>query len=244
MSNNANEKRRLKAKIKKAQEELKSLRAELRKLEKIKEKIKKMREYAQTRPEYKPPKETIDRWTVEEKIRVKGLVRQYRQELIQHGYHVLPIKEVKFGYAVTKWGTCTPHEYIGGSMNVTLMFSRYNLLEGEEFLKNTILHELTHAIRECVDEHHGPRWQKYAKEISTLFDTDLQRTASSKTTKKLRRNYKWEVTCENCMSKWRYRVKTPVVRDALINHGDSLTCWCGASGQFNVKELPAPEETK
>ena len=182
----------------------------------------------------------IDKWSKSEISYVKDKIHFYWGRLIDEGYQVLPIREVEFNYRTSSWGLCKHHSASRYNKEaVTICISRYSLLEGEEFLKTVILHELCHAIKECTSEHHGPKWKKNAREISKIFNVQITRTTKSKKTTKFKKTkaYKWQVKCEKCNATWKYKNKINFVKDALNNHGLSWTCECGSKGYFMAREI-------
>lgn len=241
---------KIKARIEALEKETRKLRVEIRRLEREKklgslnivDKYRKM----PFKGEFSP----LGKWSAREKEHVRNLIQKYRQELVEiHHFEVAPVCEVRFGYATTEWGSCgfvdvveVRHSQYEKHNEVIITISRYTYLEGEEFLKNTILHELCHAIKQCRGECHGPNWKLYASKISALYDTDIQRADSADKTKALlKKTFKWKVSCESCHATWYYRVATKFVVAVAKNHAEGWTCCCGAKGQFMLERVRGDE---
>lgn len=173
-------------------------------------------------------------WTPTMKSFVTRLVTKYHKELKEKGYPVRDIREVKFSRSVRTHGKCTIHY----DNTVTITISEVAFSGGNEALKNTIFHELTHSIRGC--KGHEEVWQRYADEIGRMYGVKIQQYVSKeervacKEYKESR--YNWKVTCPNCGHSWKSYRKTKVI-DALMN-GRKCTCSCGHVGNdFKVESL-------
>ena len=174
-------------------------------------------------------------WTPAMKSFVTRLVHKYHDELKEKGYPVREIREVKFSRSVKTHGSCTNYRF---DNTCTITISEVAFSGGNETLKNTILHELTHSIRGC--KGHGEVWQRYADEIGSMYGVKIQQYVSEeekvacKEYKESR--YNWKVTCPSCGHTWKYYRKTKVI-DILMN-GRKCTCSCGYDGNdFKVESL-------
>ena len=231
------------ARIKALQKELRQLRAEKRRLEKKREE-QEQKAIAEPK-EYFPKDRTLPlgKWSEEEKRYVESLVRMYWHELVEiHHFDVFPVSEVRFNYSYGSLGSC---EYVKVKRRseVIITISRYTYLEGEEPLKNTILHELCHAIKECLHEAHGPKWKWYARKVSALYGTVIKRTGpASETTPLRRKSRRWKVFCEICNATWYYRNKTEFVSAAQSNNAEDWICGCGAKGWFRAERIINDED--
>lgn len=72
-------------------------------------------------------------------------------------YHPPYVWKLKFNNSKNTWGECD------GSKR-TIYLSKTILNEEKEFIKDTILHEIAHALVGCGHEH-GDVWKKKAIEI-------------------------------------------------------------------------------
>ena len=108
-------------------------------------------------------------WTPAMKSFVTRLVHKYHDELKEKGYPIREIREVKFSRSIKKHGSCATYKF---SNDCTITISEIAFSGGNETLKNTILHELTHSIRGC--KGHGEVWQRYANEIGNMYGIKIQ----------------------------------------------------------------------
>lgn len=232
------------SRIKALQKELRRLRVEMRRLEKEREE--------QTQKAIAKPKKycsedrtlSLGKWSGEEENYIESLVRMYWHELVEiHHFDVFPVSEVRFNYSYNPLASCKHIKVVTKEnpkrhSEVIITVSRYTYLEGEEFLKNTILHELCHAIKECLHEVHGPKWKWYARKVSALYGTVIKRTGPAPKARALRRkNCSWKVFCEACNATWYYQNKTKFVSAAQRNHAEGWTCGCGAKGRFVAERI-------
>lgn len=174
-------------------------------------------------------------WTEGMKSFVTRLVYKYHNELIEKGYNLRRIRQVKFGRSARTYGTCTIHN-IDGSCTITI--SEVCFYSGEGSLKNTILHELTHSIKGC--EGHGRLWQKCAKEIGNIYGIKIQQFATKEENiacKEYKESkYNWSVTCTSCGCETKSIRKTKLVSDVLAGKKNWKCNHCG-SHDFKVKHL-------
>lgn len=86
--------------------------------------------------------------------------------------------------------------------------------ESDEFLKNTICHELLHSAVECVSCGHKGQWKYYARLMSTRnVNYDITRCYESDSLScSYRSEYKYKITCPVCGKTYFYRRKTKAVQ--------------------------------
>lgn len=176
-------------------------------------------------------------WTQNMKTFVTKLVYKYHKELIERGYDLYPIKYIKFTRAINTFGTCTKYakyNYCIISISERCFFS------GEDKVRNTILHELCHSIRGTVG--HGSTWQRYAKEIGEIYNTNITQYATKEecanSAKYVESRYNWEVTCEVCGNTHKHIRQTKQIKDIMWGEGYKWRCGaCNTVGKFKLKSL-------
>ena len=149
------------------------------------------------------------------KIELDGLMARLRRELISIG---IPVSnrlepEVRINTRARRRLGCCYYQsgryWIEGSQAV---------LEDEDLLKQTLVHELLHTCPKCRD--HGPKWKAYAQTVNEKLGYRIERTVKTETPAGSLRHeeIKYILECQSCgaqikrmrMSKavkspWRYR---------------------------------------
>lgn len=176
-------------------------------------------------------------WTPQMKDFVTRLVYKYHAELTERGYKLHPIKEIKFTRAIRTFGTCTVHFK---TKNCTIAISERCFFSGEDKVRNTVLHELCHDIKGT--RGHGYLWQKYAKEIGSLYNTNITQYATKEecanSADYVKERYNWEVVCECCGNTNKYVRQTKHIKDIMAGNGHRWCCGnCHTVGKFKVKSL-------
>lgn len=176
-------------------------------------------------------------WTPQMKSFVTRLVHRYHAELKEKGYDILPIEEVKFSSAINTFGICIRHTLTN---TCTIKISERCFYSGEGKLKNTILHELCHCIRDS--KGHGAKWQSYAYRIGKEYNTHITQYASKEecanSAEYVKERYNWEVVCECCGNTNRYVRQTKQIKDIMAGNGHRWCCGnCHTTGKFKVKSL-------
>ena len=128
-------------------------------------------------------------------------VYQWRDELVSRGYEVREIVAVNFTKSCRVLGKCRRL-----SATKAILFFSDTLLsifdeeDGYETCKETILHELIHAIP-ASGSGHGWRFMDYANEFNSLFNTTIGSHCDESTVGAFRSanlaggKYKYHVTC-------------------------------------------------
>ena len=131
------------------------------------------------------------------------------------------------------WGRCKKLTHYTYRIEI-----KSRLLESDvphEVLMNTVLHELIHTCKNCMD--HGEVFKRYAArlnakgwEISTyVSQADMRAVPEPEP------NYRYKVTCEACGHVWKYKTRGKVVR---CLQADPTSCTCGCGGKrFTVEAL-------
>ena len=149
------------------------------------------------------------------KIELDGLMARLRRELISIG---IPVSnrlepEVRINTrARRRLGWCY---YQSGRYWIEVSQA---VLEDEDLLKQTLVHELLHTCPKCRD--HGPKWKAYAQTVNEKLGYRIERTVKTETPAGSLRHeeIKYILECQSCgaqikrmrMSKavkspWRYR---------------------------------------
>ena len=140
---------------------------------------------------------------------IEKTVRKTRAEMIQLGFNVRPILKVDITRVAREMGQC----YIFGDREVKILINKYLIKVGGEGLKETILHELCHAVYGCVN--HGAEWKRVAKKVGSCFNIDIQQHASAEKVVACRQvglaKPKF-IVCEDCGKKYSYFRKGKTVK--------------------------------
>ncbi len=149
------------------------------------------------------------------KIELDGLMARLRRELISIG---IPVSnrlepEVRINTRARRWLGCC--YYQSGRYWIEVSQA---VLEDEDLLKQTLVHELLHTCPKCRD--HGPKWKAYAQTVNEKLGYRIERTVKTETPAGSLRHeeIKYILECQSCgaqikrmrMSKavkspWRYR---------------------------------------
>ena len=149
------------------------------------------------------------------KIELDGLMARLRRELISIG---IPVSnrlepEVRINTRARRRPGCC--YYQSGRYWIEVSQA---VLEDEDLLKQTLVHELLHTCPKCRD--HGPKWKAYAQTVNEKLGYRIERTVKTETPAGSLRHeeIKYILECQSCgaqikrmrMSKavkspWRYR---------------------------------------
>lgn len=113
--------------------------------------------------------------------------------------------------------------------------SNYLAFAKKEQIKNTMMHEMIHSLDGCMS--HTGRW----KQIATRINYSLPQYQIKRTTDPgeefyknvVEKQYKYEIECNKCHSKWRYQRMTKTIQSC--SKGTAI-CSCG-SKDFKVTVL-------
>lgn len=167
---------------------------------------------------------------------VKQLVVELRNKMIDKGYPVKPIRNIKISNSTTCFGSCL----LLASYNynkVDIKISKMCIVSGYDKVYNTIIHELVHAC--CpVTENHGRAWQSYAERASIDFHTSINVTdkLNESAEKWLAKQYKYTVTCDYCGCTSHYMRKSKFVKQCLEGNTQYICAECNHNS-FTVKVL-------
>lgn len=169
-------------------------------------------------------------------LQVKQLVVELRNKMIDKGYPVKPIRNIKINNSTTCFGFCLfLVDYNYNKVDITI--SHMSIASGYDKLRNTIIHELCHAC--CpVTENHGRVWQSYAERASIDFHTSITTTdkLNKSAEKWLAKQYKYTVTCDYCGHTYHYMRKTKFVKQCLEGHTRYICAECNHNS-FTVQVL-------
>lgn len=167
---------------------------------------------------------------------VKQLVAELHNKMIDKGYPVKPIRNIKINNSTTCFGSCILlAKYNYNKVDITI--SKMCIVSGYDKLRNTIIHELCHAC--CpVNEHHGRVWQSYAEHASIDFHTSINVTdkLNKSAEKWLAKQYKYAVTCDYCGCTSYYMRKSKFVKHCLEGNYQYICTECHHN-RFTVKVL-------
>lgn len=162
------------------------------------------------------------KWTPEDKKRVYEMTLHYIEELKAHGFKVRTLEKIKFTCAFYQHGYCQTYKYKNAFI---LGVSAYRLADGWEAVKETILHELCHAIA-SYDSGHNKEWQELAKKVGELYGIKItHRTPHS--IKTYEAAYRYVIKCDNCGATWRFMRRTKFVKAVADHHATNWKCGCG-----------------
>ena len=169
-------------------------------------------------------------WTKADKNKVKKIVEYYIYDLRERGFDVRELEEIKFTHAVNVHGWCRTY---ANSKLFTLGISCYRVADGEEALKETILHELCHAIA-SYGAGHGKEWQYLCEKVGSIYGVHIERCRPHSIKVEEAAN-RFVVKCDNCGAVWEYMRRTKFVRAVMENNTSKWKCGCGSHHFSMVK---------
>lgn len=172
-------------------------------------------------------------WTQKEKNFVAEMVLELRTEMIANGFSVRPIAEIKYSNAIHCFGRCKRMPY--GDCVITI--AHIAMDSGIDNLKNTIIHELCHAVLEVDNRGHNYVWKQIAKRASEVFNTHITVYVAEKEQKEQiaiqnNKKAKFTIKCKDCGQEYKYMRETRTVKmiKRFKNHG----CTCGRCKSSNL----------
>ena len=170
------------------------------------------------------------KWTKVDKNKVKKLVKSYIEDLRNNGFNIRELEEIKFTHAVNTHGRCrtyaTNNEFILG-------ISCYRVVDGWEAVKETILHELCHAIA-SYGAGHGKEWRDIAKKVGSIYGIKITYSAPH-SIKVYEAAYRYIVKCDECGAIGRYMRRTKFVKAVMEKDTSTWKCACGSHHFSMVK---------
>lgn len=169
-----------------------------------------------------------------QKSKIVDMLYAYREELIEYGFSVYPIS-VRFNSRKYKvYGTCSCNHR---TETAIITISNILVKEGsKEAIKETILHELIHAMSYCKMNHHGAKFQEMARRVNRIYGTKIGTYASKEAYDSVREVVKANVLdnrktyvchCAKCGATWRYHKMSKFVKAVMRNGAKNYTCACG-----------------
>ena len=122
--------------------------------------------------------------------------------------------------ALHRWGTCA----------YTIIINKVLLTDDAPVkgLKETILHELLHAVDGCLN--HGYKWTTLVNKVNSTYGYEIQQTDDFEhkgfETDPMDAQYKYRLTCEGCGHVYKYSRMCSTIKSAC-NH--KARCSCGSS---------------
>lgn len=162
------------------------------------------------------------KWTSEDKKRVKEMTMQYIKELKEHGFYIRKLEKIDFNIRFNHHGYCKKYR---DSPTFILGISAYRVLDGWDAVKETILHELCHAMAP-YDSGHGDEWQKLAKKVGSIYGIKISYKAPH-SIKTYEIAYRYVVKCDGCGATSRFIRRTRFVKAVADNHAINWKCSCG-----------------
>ena len=132
----------------------------------------------------------------------------------------LPYIQYEFDNATKRLGQCQRR---GNNYKIKISqnyFEEYIKNGEEEKIKDTILHEMCHALPNGMN--HKSQWQFYANKVNRLFGYNIKRLADSDdvSTKIVQNSANYIIECLNCGHKYYYQRMTSKLKN--LNN-----CSCG-----------------
>ena len=170
------------------------------------------------------------KWTPEDKKRVTEMTMQYIKELKEQGFHIRELEKIDFNTRFYTHGYCLCYR---DSPMFILGISAYRVVDGWEAVKETILHELCHAM--CpYDSGHDEEWQGIAKEVGSIYGIKIAYKAPH-SIKTYEIAYKYVIKCDKCGATWGFMRKTAFVKAVMENNTSTWRCECGSHHFSMVK---------
>lgn len=162
------------------------------------------------------------KWKLEDKKRVQEMTMQFIKKLKEQGFHIRKLEKIDFNVRFNTHGYCRLYR---DSPTFILGISAYRVLDGWEAVKETILHELCHAIA-SYDSGHGEEWQEIAKKVGSIYGIKIVDSAPH-SIKAYETAYKYVIKCE-CGATWRFMRRTKFVKAVMENNTSRWKCECGS----------------
>ena len=169
-------------------------------------------------------------WTWEEKQKVYSIVRQYIDELEGKGFVVRTLDKIEFTRSFRRHGYCVTYK---NNNLFVLGISACRIADGWQAVRETILHELCHAIAP-YGARHGKEWQAVADKVGRLYGIKIQQ-CNPHSIKNYESSYKYVVKCDKCGATWSYLRKTKFIKAVLSDHASTWKCACGGQHFSMVK---------
>ena len=168
-------------------------------------------------------------WTENMKRITRNMVYKYAAKLKNDGFPIYTISDVKFSRGVKTYGTCTRNRR---NKTAVIAISEICFHSTADCLKNTILHELCHAMENT--KGHDKQWYEYAHRVNSIYNTRITQYVSEEESKTARPfiedKFKYKVTCNCCGKTWKYMRKSKIVSKSYL-----YKCSCG--GKLNVEVM-------
>lgn len=107
--------------------------------------------------------------------------------------------------AASRWGLCS---YRPRDKRYSIQIASVLLEDNapENALKETILHELIHAVDGCLD--HGEKWTRLVMKVNRAYGYNIQACDSYEekgfTENPFASHYKYTIKCQECDREWNY----------------------------------------
>ena len=170
------------------------------------------------------------KWTPQDKKRVQEMTMQYIKELKAQGVHIRQLEKIDYNTRFNAHGYCRLYR---DSPTFILGISAYRVIDGWEAVKETILHELCHAIA-SYDSGHGEEWQGIAKKVGSIYGIKIAVNAPH-SLKAYESAYRYVVKCDSCGATWRFIRRTKFIKAVMKNNASKWKCACGGKHFSMIK---------
>lgn len=134
-------------------------------------------------------------WNVKQKAKVRTLVLQVREILVNEGLNILPINAVKYIRTASIYGKCRKYGTVAADIYISAM-----CLENDTVLINTVIHEICHAIP--YSKGHDELWKNAAKKAGEIFKVEITEEGTQEEYKLVKgyieKQYKYAIVCPCC----------------------------------------------
>ena len=170
------------------------------------------------------------KWTPKDKKRVQEMTMQYIKELKEQGFNIRKLEKIDFNTRFKTHGYC--RLYLNFPTFI-LGISAYRVMDGWEAVKETILHELCHAMA-SYDSGDDEEWQEIGKKVGSIYGIKIAYSAPH-SIKAYEVAYRYVVKCDSCGAHWSYMRKTKFVKAVMENDTSIYRCECGSHHFSMVK---------
>ena len=147
--------------------------------------------------------------TQKEKERINEKIFAIREIMIEHGFPVRKIVNVKYSNSISTYGICRKHK----DNTVTIIISEITVRD--KSINNTIIHELCHAIDVKNNYQHNYIWKQLANDVGKIFNENIVRCAktSKEYIEEKRNRYKYIIKCKDCGKEYYYMKESKAIKN-------------------------------
>lgn len=175
-------------------------------------------------------------WTQADKIMVTNMVYSLRKELIDYGFDVYAIEKVRFTTAVKVFGMCRKNRR---DETAIISISEICLHSLENTLRDTILHELCHAMPNTTG--HDKQWKQYVAKVNNIYGTNIGRLVNREDSIAAKdykdSKYKYAVHCTKCGRTWKFYRMGKIVKQTMGYDNYGYYCPVCGKDYFECEDL-------